>query len=259
MSDNHSLSNSRWRSLTAALVAVVASPGLADADRRYRVTAGAGAIGQEESYAFDRAGAADVVASAAMSVGPWLYVDLAWDGRFGAHAVPLVTDAPYGMPASATERRHGVTLGAAWSHRVRGLGPVELEIAAGLTFRHEALDRMLAPHSFGVFGPRAGVALVRDGAALITGLEFGLPVYDGTPDLLAAGRVKERIAWRVGVEWPIAASTRIGLSYRGEQLNRQISERRSDGGMVELSFDFGGGRPSANRAVTKPDPDGDGA
>lgn len=258
MSCNLSLSIPSWRSLAVALLAVSAAPGVADADLRYRVTAGAGALGQEESYAFDRAGAADLLASAAMFIRPWLVVDLAWDGRFGAHAVPLVTDAPYGMSASAAERRHGVTLGAAWMHRVRGLGPVDLEVSAGLIFRHEALDRMLAPHSFGVFGPRAGVALVRDGAALITGLEFGLPMFDSTPELLAAGRVNERIAWKVGVEWEVAASTRIGLTYRGEQLNRQISSRRADGGMVELSFYFGGGQPSAKREVAVPDPDGDG-
>lgn len=259
MSGNHSLSNPWWRLPAAALLAVAVSPGLADADGRYRLTAGAGAIGQEESYAFDRAGAADVSASAAVSVWPWLLVDLAWDGRFGAHAVPLVTDAPYGMAASATERRHGVTLGAAWTHRVGRLGPVELEVAAGLTFRHEALDRMLAPHSFGLLGWRAGLALVRERAALVTTVDVGqLPIYDGTPALLAAGPVEGRVAWRVGVEWTVAASTRVGLAYRGEQLNRQLSERRSDGAMVELILDFGGGRPSAKREVAEPDPDGDG-
>lgn len=259
MSCKHLVSNPRWRSLAAALLAVAASPGVADADGRYRVTAGAGALGQEESYAFDRAGAADVLASVAVSVRPWLVVDLAWDGRFGAHAVPLVTDAPYGMSASVAERRHGVTLGAAWTRRVGRLGPVELEVAAGLSFHHETLDRMLAPHSFGLLGWRGGLALVRERAALVSGVDIGrLPIYDSTPALLAAGPVTGRVAWKIGVEWTVAASTRVGLAYRGELLTRHLSERRSDGGMVELIYDFGGSRPIAKREVAKPDPDGDG-
>lgn len=259
MSGNHSFFKHLSRLLAAALLVVAASPGRADADRRYRVSAGAGAIGQEESYAFDRASAADVLATAAVSLRPWLLVDLAWDGRFGAPVVPLVTDSPDGMSASVAERRHGVTLGAAWTGRVARLGPVDLHAVAGLSFRHETLDRMLAPHSFGLLGWRGGLSLVRERAALVSGVDIGrLPFYDGTPASLAAGPVTARVAWKVGVEWTVAASTRVGIAYRGELLIRHLSERRSDGGMVELIYDFGGAHPDGKREATRPDPDADG-
>lgn len=233
----------------SAQTALVA-PGLANAGQRYRVAVGAGAASDAESYAFDRTGAADV--SASISVRRrWLVIDLAWKGRFGAHAVPLVTDTSTARAPTA-ERRHGVTLGAVWTGRLGRLGTIDVDFLAGLAFRHETLDRMLAPHSFGLAGPRVGVSLVRGAAALMSSMELGLPTYDSAPRALAAGSVRGRVAWTAGLEWEIAPSTRIALTYRGEQLNRVFSERRSNGAMVELMLDFGGGQPRAIRSVSKP-------
>lgn len=255
----HPLSKLWRRSLAAALCMVASAPGLATADDgrgHYRIAVGAGAVSHEETHAFDRTSAADVSVTGS-GRRKWLLIDLGWQGRFGTHVVPLVTDVPYGVPATSVERRHGVSLGAAWTGGLGRLGPADLEVLAGLTFRHETLDRMVAPHYFGVVGPRVGLSLVRDSAALVTSFELGLPTYDSTPDSLAAGAVKSRVAWTAGVEWKVAASTRFALTYRGELLNRAFSERRSDGAMVELILGFGGGTATANRRVSTPDPDGE--